>query len=54
MEREVQAQFKTALKIYKKREDDVSLRFKDDALKWKGYHPPPKLTNWYHETCMST
>ena len=39
MEKEVQASLKTAVRIFKKREDDVAARFKDDAIKWKGWMP---------------
>jgi dynein heavy chain len=37
MEREVQATLKTAVVFYKQREDDVSLRFKEEMVKWKEY-----------------
>ena len=54
MEREVQAYVKDAIRIFKKREDDVALRFKTDTLKWKGYmptllalgNPALKLRHW--------
>ena len=37
MEREVQATLKQSVLFYKQREDDVSLRFKEEMVKWKEY-----------------
>jgi dynein heavy chain len=39
MEKEAQANLKIAVRIFKKREDDVALRFKDDTMKWKSWMP---------------
>ena len=36
-ERDVQATLKQAVVFYKQREDDVSLRFKEEMVKWKEY-----------------